>query len=206
MLFITGTMGSGKSSELLKVRYNYIKANKNVLVLTSGVDNRTPGKVFSRAFNAKVDAQIIGADDDVKKIVQPIITEEKIDVVLVDEVNFFTFEQVKGLKDLEYNNEGIKFILFGISKTYTNRLFPGAEAAMIYSEHIKFLKDVCRICGERKAMYNTKFEITPDNTLKIIETGDVIQPGDSEYIPLCHKCREAIRTNELTLNATSEVE
>jgi len=40
LTFRYGTMASGKSLDLLKVAYNYEENGRNVLILTSAIDNR----------------------------------------------------------------------------------------------------------------------------------------------------------------------
>ncbi len=46
LYFRYSAMGAGKSLDLLKVAYNYKERNKNVLIISSSLDNRFGEGVF----------------------------------------------------------------------------------------------------------------------------------------------------------------
>ena len=66
--FKYGTMGAGKSQELLRTLYNYNSRGDKVLVLTSKIDDRYGvGKVTSRTGDSK-EAIAISSMEDIKKV------------------------------------------------------------------------------------------------------------------------------------------
>ena len=62
LFFRYSTMNAGKSIEVLKVAYNYEERGKNVLVMTSGKDNRFGRGIVKSRIGMQRDA--LPVDDD----------------------------------------------------------------------------------------------------------------------------------------------
>jgi thymidine kinase len=98
LYFRYSTMGAGKSLDLLKTAYNYEETNKNVLLLTSGLDDRYGvGKISSRVGISK-ESYVFDESTNIFEFV----TENSfgIECVLIDEAQFLTKEQVWQLTDI----------------------------------------------------------------------------------------------------------
>jgi thymidine kinase len=178
LYFKYGTMGSGKTLEILRIAYNYKERGQNVLVLTSGIDNRYGvGKIKSR-IGIEITANIVNYEDSILSIY--LKETKKIDVILVDECQFFSSKQIIELSDIcdIYN---IPIFCFGLRSDFKMNLFEGSNQLLAICDDISECKTVCW-CG-KKAIINTRIV---DN--KIIKTGNQIQIGGNEsYISLCRK-------------------
>lgn len=103
--------------------------------------------------------------------------EKKIACVLVDEVQFFTKEQMGELVKI-VDELGIQVICYGLRADFKGELFPSITVLMAVADKIEEIKTVCW-CG-RKTIINAR---TVDG--KIVYTGPQVQVGDSEYHSLC---------------------
>ena len=92
--FRYGTMGSGKSLDLLKVAYNYEENGMTTLILTSKIDDRYGMDIIKSRTGIHRDAIGVDSKDDIYSIIEykKSIMNDTISCVLVDEVQFFTVE------------------------------------------------------------------------------------------------------------------
>ncbi len=183
LYFRYGAMNSGKSIEILKVAHNYEEQDKDVLVFTSGLDDRDGmGRVSSRIGLGR-EAGIIYEDTDIYEEVKGRIEDRKraIYCVLVDEAQFLTKEHViqltKVVDDLD-----IPVMAFGLKNDFMNELFEGSKYLLLYSEKIEEIKTICWYC-HKKAIMNIRI-----NDGKPVRDGEQIQIGGNEsYFPVCRK-------------------
>ena len=69
LFFRYGTMGSGKSLDLLKVAYNYEENGMGVLILTSKIDDRYGHDIVKSRTGISKDAIGISKDENIYEIV-----------------------------------------------------------------------------------------------------------------------------------------
>lgn len=179
-------MRSGKSTNLLMVAHNYKEQNKNVLLLTSALDNRYGvGKITSR----------IGIDKEAIAVSQSTSTysaaktykegleeyDKALHCILIDEAQFLTREQVIELAKFvdDYN---VPVIAYGLKNDFSNSLFEGSQALLTFADKIEEVKTTCTLCN-RKAIMNIRI----DSEGNPIYTGEQIQIGDETYQPVCRK-------------------
>lgn len=181
LYFKYGTMGSGKSLEILRVAYNYIERGQNILLLTSALDNRDGinKKIKSRT-GIEMDAISIDDDTNIIDIFIKSNLLNKINCVLVDESQFLKKIQVEQLSDIVdvYN---IPVMCYGLKSDYKIQPFEGSSYLVSMSDVIEEIKSVCW-CG-KKATINTRILNN-----EIVKDGNQIQIGGNEsYISLCRK-------------------
>ena len=176
LYFRYSSMNSGKSLDLLKVAFNYEEREQKTILLTSSIDDRYGTNKITSRVGIERDAIGIDYNDNILDIID--LTD--IDCVLVDEVQFFTKEQIIQLSDIvDYNN--IPVICYGLRSDFKNEPFPGSQHLMTIADKIEELKTVC-FCG-RKATVNARII---DG--QIIYNGDQVQIGGNEsYISVCRK-------------------
>jgi thymidine kinase len=103
-------------------------------------------------------------------------------VIISDESQFFTPEQIDELRDL-VDDEDTPVLCFGLRTDFLTHFFPGARRLMELADSITEIKTVCA-CG-RKATVNARV----DETGRIITEGDqVFLGGNDSYVAMCHKC------------------
>lgn len=183
LFFRYGAMNSSKSASLLMVKHNYEENGKNVLLLTSALDNRDGvGKVSSRV-GISSPAVAISKEEKIDHI---LIKEEdrcfiEFDCILVDEAQFLTKEQVKQLA-LIVDARNMPVICYGLKNDFQNNLFEGSKALLTYADKIEEIKTLCTYC-KKKATMNLRL-----HDEKPVYHGEQVQIGGNEsYSPVCRE-------------------
>ena len=178
LYFRYGTMGCGKSIDLIKVAYNYEERGKKVLLITAGIDDRYEvGKITTR-IGLKRSCKVFFQDTNIYNMCKTL--DYLPDCILIDEAQFLNKKQVYQLSNLvDYDN--IPVICYGLRSDFKNELFEGSKELLSICDKIEEIKTICD-CGS-KASVNMRII---DN--KVASTGDQIVIGDSQYKSVCRKC------------------
>lgn len=184
LYFRYGSMGAGKSIDLLKVNHNYREQGKETLLFTPTIDDRYGvGRITSR-IGISEEAEAIDGSVDLYNYIEKCHSHDNdIFAVLIDESQFLTKEQVIQLSKV-VDNLDIPVMAFGLKNDFSNNLFDGTEALLIYADKIEEIKTICtkEECGN-KATMNLRL-----NNGKPVYEGDQIQIGGNEsYVPVCRK-------------------
>ena len=183
LFFRYGSMSSGKSLDLLRVKYNYTERGKKVIVFTSAKDNRYGINVVKSRTGLQSDA--IGVDNTFnifEYIINLSFKSEQPDCVLADEVQFFTKEQIHQLSDI-VDKLDIPVIAYGLRSDFQLMPFEGSTHMLILSDQIEELKTLCHNCN-KKAVLNIRCE-----NGRIVTEGEQVKIGGNEsYISLCRRC------------------
>lgn len=184
LYFRYGSMGAGKSIDLLKVNHNYREQGKRTLLFTPSVDDRYGvGKITSRIGVSKKAKAV----DDMFNIYEYVDDEIKsngeVFAVLVDEAQFLTNEHVLQLANV-VDILNVPVMAFGLKNDFSNNLFEGTEALLIHADKIEEIKTICAKsdCG-RKAIMNLRL----NDGVPVYEGEQVQIGGDESYIPVCRK-------------------
>lgn len=178
-------MNAGKSAQLLMAIHNYEERNMKVLVVKPTVDIRDKTYVRSRALGVKRKADIALHNTDSRKIYQEVADMlaygiKEYDVVVCDEVQFFTREQIDELSDIVDDFE-IPVLCYGLKTDFNGNLFEGSKRLFEIADKFEEFKTVCPCCG-KKAIINMR--IGEDGTP--IFHGDQVLPSNN-YLPVCRK-------------------
>lgn len=148
--FKHGTMFSGKSLNLISTAKTYEYNKNNVLIIKPVKDTRDPDVIKSRMSNEELDCLTI-KESDCKNIVSIIESyPKKVDVILIDEVQFFP---VEGIDELINVSKIAPVICYGLKTSYTGELFPSIAKLLAIAEDVQEIKTVCRHCS-KKATHN----------------------------------------------------
>jgi thymidine kinase len=149
--FIYSVMNAGKTTHLLQVRYNYIENGGNVLLFTSLIDDRFGvGKVKSR-IGLEADAIPLRKIDDIGAIVAAEHAKKPVTVVLVDEVQFMTADQVRQLAWI-VDELNVPVMAYGLKNNVYGTLFSDAIIAMMaLAQDFQEIKQLCH-CGRKATM------------------------------------------------------
>ena len=173
--FKYGTVNSGKSLDLLKTAYNFIKQDKKILIFTSNKDNREGvGKVNSR-IGIEQQAEVIEDKTNIKML----IDAQRPDIVLCDECQLYEDQNIIDLiSGCHLNN--IPIIFYGLKSNFKGVLFSSSQILLTMADKIEEIKTICWFCN-RKAMLNLKIKDgEPMFEGKEIEIG-----GIEKYLPVC---------------------
>lgn len=181
LYFKYGCMGSSKSLDLIRTAFNYRERGQNPIVMTSAVDTRVEAGTIASRIGLYEKAVSITDEMDIYKYIENIVVNEKtvVDVVLIDEVNFLTKEQILQMSDI-VDNLDIAVIAFGLRSDFRGKLFPATEQLMATADKIEEIKAMCH-CG-KKATVNARIKEG-----KVQYEGKLIEVGFG-YISLCRKC------------------
>ena len=184
LYFKYGAMGSSKSAQALITQFNYEELGMSVWLIKPSVDTRDGADIIKSRIGLQRSAQIITPEQN---IAEEYAKLEKHDVIIADEAQFFTPEQIDQLRGL-VDDEDIPVLCFGLRTDFLTHFFPGARRLMELADSITEIKTVCE-CG-RKATVNARI----DGSGRIVTEGaQVFLGGNDSYIAMCHRCwRHAI--------------
>ena len=172
-------MGAGKSLDLIKTCYNYEERGKKVIIFTSIEDDRYGENVVKSRTGLQKDAIVVNNKFDMYNHIEKLSV--KPDCVLVDEIQFFTKEQIYQLTDI-VDKLNIPVIGYGLRSDFKLKPFEGSSYMLILADLIEELRTLCYKC-DKKAILNIRYQND-----KIITDGEQIQIGGNEtYRSLCRK-------------------
>lgn len=179
LYFKYGAMGSSKSAQALITKFNYEELNMSVWLLKPSIDTRDGADIIRSRIGLEAHAQVITPEQN---IVEEYRGAGKHDVIIADEAQFFTPEQIEQLREL-VDDEDIPVLCFGLRTDFLTRCFPGSQRLMELADSLTEIKTVCA-CG-RKATVNARI----DGSGRVITHGSqVLLGGNDSYVAMCHKC------------------
>ena len=179
LYFKYGAMGSSKSAQALITKFNYEEKGMTVWLIKPGTDTRDGADVIMSRIGLHQRAQIIQPDED---IIKAYYDAGSYDVIIADEAQFMTPEQIEGLRTL-VDEEDLPVLCFGLRTDFLTHFFPGAQRLMELADSITEIKTICE-CG-RKATVNARIDA---NGRIVTEGAQVVLGGNDRYTALCHKC------------------
>ncbi len=185
--FTFGTMGSGKSTQVLQIHYN-LRARGLTTILTTQLD-RSEGQVSSR-LGVSADAEIVDSTTNLFDLVrQRIRADGHVDAVICDEAQFYDPVQCEQLARV-VDDLGVDVYAFGLLTSFQGELFPGTTRLLELADiRIEIQVEARCWCGER-ATHNARFidgHQVVSGQLKVI--GDTTGPaaGEVSYDLLCRR-------------------
>ena len=179
LYFKYGAMGSSKSAQALITKFNYEELGMTVWLIKPGTDTRDGVNVIQSRIGLRETAQVIAPEDD---IMEAYHAAGRHDVIIADEAQFFTPEQIDGLRTL-VDEEDLPVLCFGLRTDFLTHFFPGAQRLMELADSLTEIKTVCA-CG-RKATVNARID---ERGHIVTEGSQVLLGGNDRYIAMCHKC------------------
>ena len=179
LYFKYGAMGSSKSAQALITKFNYEERGMKVWLLKPATDNRDGLQVIKSRIGLMEMATAVKEDDSILSMYRK---GNPVDVIIVDECQFLTPDQVD---DLRYIVDGyrIPVLCFGLRTDFQTKLFPGSLRLFEVADSISEIKTICS-CGS-KAIVNARI----DGDGYLTDVGDQVFIGGNEsYIAMCHKC------------------
>lgn len=188
LYFKYGAMGSSKTAQALITRFNYMELGMSVWLIKPSTDTRDGADIIKSRIGLEAVAQIITPEQD---IIEEYKRQGRHDVIIADEAQFFTPQQIEQLRKL-VDEEDLPVLCFGLRTDFLTHFFPGAQRLMELADSLTEIKTVCA-CG-RKATVNARI----DGNGRIITQGDqVFLGGNDSYVAMCHKCwKQRIKEQE----------
>ena len=179
LYFKYGAMGSSKSAQALITKFNYEELGMSIWLIKPSIDTRDGADIIRSRIGLEASAEVITPEQD---ICDAYAARGKTDVIIADEAQFFTPEQIDQLRAI-VDEKDIPVLCFGLRTDFLTHFFPGAQRLMELSDSLTEIKTVCA-CG-RKATVNARI----DARGRIVTHGDqLLLGGNDSYIAMCHKC------------------
>ena len=179
LYFKYGAMGSSKSAQALITKFNYEELGMSVWLIKPSTDTRDGADVIKSRIGLEARADIITPSMNICSEYKKL---GKRDVIISDEAQFFTPEQIDQLRAI-VDEEEIPVLCFGLRTDFRTRFFPGAQRLMELADSLTEIKTVCA-CG-RKATVNARL----DGASRIVtEGGQILLGGNDCYVAMCHRC------------------
>jgi thymidine kinase len=188
LYFKYGAMGSSKTAQALITKFNYEERDMKVLLLKPAIDSREKASVVRSRIGLEAPCLMISDEEDLYRLYRT--SYAHMDVIIVDECQFLTPEQVDQLGMIAIDHD-VPVLCFGLATDFMTHLFPGSRRLFEIAESISEIKSVCR-CGA-KATVNARL----DDHGKVVFSGSQILIGGNErYEAMCRKCWEKKRREQ----------
>lgn len=188
LYFKYGAMGSSKSANALITKFNYEERGMRVWLIKPSTDTRDGAGIIASRIGLSAKADIISHEESIIALLDKM---SGIDVIITDECQFFTPEQIDELREI-VNFRNIPVLCFGLRTDFMTHLFPGSRRLLEVADSITEIKTICS-CGA-KAIVNARI----DSEGHVITSGSqVFIGGNDSYVAMCHKCwSRAIKSGE----------
>ena len=178
LYFKFGTMNSSKTANALMTKFNYEEKDKKVWLIKPAIDNRDGVDIIKSRIGLEAKAVVVSTEDNLLELC-PL---DKIDVVICDECQFLTAEQVDQLR-LIVSDYNIPVLCFGLRTDFTTHLFEGSRRLMELADSITEIKSICK-CGA-KSTVNARL----DGQGHVVTAGaQILIGGNDAYESMCWNC------------------
>ena len=179
LYFKYGAMGSSKTANALITRFNYMERGMKVWLIKPSIDDRDGANIIRSRIGLEAEADVITPDID---IFEEFKKHSDCHVVIADECQFFTAEQIDQLRAIVDRLE-LPVLCFGLRTDFLTHLFEGSRRLFEVADSINEIKTICS-CGG-KAIVNARID---ENGKVVTEGGQILIGGNDSYIAMCHKC------------------
>ena len=177
LYFKFGAMNSSKTANALMTKFNYEEKGKKVWLIKPAIDNRDGVQIIKSRIGLSAECDALKTTDSILEL-----CPDNIDVIICDECQFLTEEQVDDLRIIATDKD-IPVLCFGLRDDFLTHLFPGSKRLFELADSIAEIKSICK-CGS-KAIVNARFD---DKGEIQIEGAQVFIGGNESYEGLCWKC------------------
>ncbi len=175
-------MGSSKTAQALMCKYNYEQKGFNVFLFKPFADNRCMENGFayvSSRIGLRSECIEFAKDDSFYKLCKFYDIINSLSVIIIDEAQFLTKQQVNELKEISLK---VPVLCYGLLTNFKTELFEGSKRLIEISDSITEIKTICK-CG-RKANINARII-----NGRVVDDGEEIMiGGDESYEGMCFNC------------------
>ncbi len=182
LYFKYGAMGGGKTLDCIRTFYNYTEKGLKPLIYKSSIDSRTKNTIESRTGDC-LPCGVINPTDDIVEVIKAneIFPLNEISVIIIDESQFLSAEQINDIKNIINFELEIPVICYGLKNNFQSHLFEGSKRLLEIADRFEEIKSICW-CG-RLATQNARVV-----NKEVVYHGEEIEIGGNErYVPLCYE-------------------
>ena len=200
LYFKYGAMGCSKSAQALMCKFNYEQKGFNVLLLKPSIDTRDceNGKpIVKSRIGIKSECEVIGKGDSLLNLYKKLSENKKYDVVIIDEAQFCSEDQINDCKEISVD---IPVICYGLKTNFKSYLFEGSKRLVEIADSISEIKSLCS-CGAN-ATVNARL-INGD---LVTEGEEIVIGGDETYVAMCYNCWRKLQKEQEALKNQMKLE
>jgi thymidine kinase len=172
-------MFSGKSEELIRRVKRARIARQSVQVFKPRIDDRYHQTAVVSHSGDKEDAYAVSSVQEIVDMIEP-----GIEVIAVDEVQFFDREIVRRCQD--WADRGIRVIVAGLDQDFRGEPFGPTPDLLAVAEYVTKLQAICTVCGNPANRNQRLIDGQPAGA-----QDPIIQVGAAEaYEARCRHCHE----------------
>ena len=179
LYFKYGAMGSSKTANALITKFNYEERGMKVWLIKPSIDDRDCANAVKSRIGLFAEAYVVTPDKD---LIQEYKNHKDIDVIIADECQFLTPEQIDNLRSI-VDLYDIPVLCFGLRTDFLTHLFPGSRRLFEVADSISEIKTICT-CG-KKAIVNARIDWAGNVVTK---GGQILIGGNDSYVAMCHSC------------------
>ena len=192
LYFKYGAMGSSKTAQALITKFNYEERGMAVWLIKPSVDVRDGTTALRSRIGLEAQGDVIAPGDDIAALYA---RRGRTDVIIADESQFFTPEQVDQLRRL-VDERDLPVLCFGLRTDFSTSLFPGSRRLFELADSITEIKTICA-CGSKATV---SARIGPDGRV-VVRGEQVLLGGNDTYVAMCHSCWKKRIARESALRA-----
>jgi thymidine kinase len=177
---ISGSMYSGKTEELIRRVKRAEIADQEVKVFKPKIDDRYHEENVGSHNGNDFSAKPVDMDSDYAEEMK----DPEIDVVAVDEANFFDEELVDICRDL--TDRGKRVIVAGIDQTFRGEPFEPVPQLMAEAEFVDKYRAICVECGDPATRNQRLIDGEPAH----VDDPTIMVGADESYEARCRGCHE----------------
>lgn len=178
---IIGPMFSGKTSELIRLVEREVYAKRKGAIFKIAFDRRYSAKKVVTHNGLKYGAYTVASSPLGLKKMEEIASKERLDVIGVDEVNFFPEAIVGILDNLSYDK---RVIACGLNLNFRAEPFTSTMELAARADRVRYLSAVCVVCGQEATRTQRLIGGKPAPK----ESPTIVVGGKELYEPRCRTC------------------
>lgn len=189
LVWVYGTMDSGKSTLALQNNFNYLQAGRRGRLFT--MRSRSGPCISSRIGVSHPATEIDEAFSFIDHLNGELSHGHRIDFLICDEAHFYTVEQIEELAEI-VDRLGIDVEAFGIATDFKSRLFPASQRLFELADRRVELQVVALCWCGAKATQNARVvngQVVREGSQVLV--GDMVHRGTAEphvgYELLCRR-------------------
>ncbi len=178
---IIGPMFSGKTSELIRLVEREVYAKKKGAIFKIAFDKRYSARQVATHNGLRYDAYTVASSEDGIRKIEEVTKADGLDVVGVDEVNFFP-EAVVDLLDRLADEKRV--IACGLNLNFKAEPFPTTMKLAARADKVRYLSAVCVVCGQEATRTQRLVGGKPAPS----DSPIIVVGGKELYEPRCRNC------------------
>lgn len=188
---IAGSMFSGKSEELIRRVKRAAIAKQSVLVFKPALDYRYGVEKVAAHNGLRIDCVPISEPEDILRQVN-----EKVDVVAIDEVQFFSPVIIPVCQSLV--RAGKRVIAAGLDQDFRGEPFGSVPILMALAEQVTKLNAICVVCGKPASRTQRLIDGAPARYDEPI----ILIGATENYEARCSRCHQVPGSPDLQLGVS----